>query len=122
MAVQQQGTENRQGDWIAHIDTSWLRIGAEWDQEPDWLRTTIVPARESLLFLCWIQERTLLPRQEELRAVDGAGGLVGALLALTTEERDDWLSYRKRLAWRLGERFEPSARAVEVYRSWGFAF
>ncbi|HEX3270934.1 MAG TPA: hypothetical protein VHR15_09810 [Ktedonobacterales bacterium] len=121
MTIQHQGADNRQGDWIAQMDASWLHIGAEWD-EPEWLRTTIVPAREPLLFLLWIEERTLLARQEELRAVGGACGLVGALKALTPEERDDWLNYRKRLAWRLGERFEPSAPAEELYRSWGFAF
>jgi hypothetical protein len=122
MEVQHQVTDGRRGDWVAQMDASWLRIGAEWAEEPEWLRTTIVPARESLLFLLWIEERTLLARQEELRSVDGARGLVGALMALTPEERDDWLSYRKRLAWRLAERFEPSAAAVELYRSWGFAF
>jgi hypothetical protein len=119
-AIQHQVTQGRRGDWIAQMDASWLRIGAQWE-EPEWLRTTIVPARESLLFLLWIEERTLLPRQEELRAIDGQTGFVATLMALTPEERDDWLSYRTRLAWRLAERFEPSTPAVEVYRSWGFA-
>jgi hypothetical protein len=122
MAVQHQVTDGSRGDWVAQVDASWLHIGAEWPDELDWLRTTIVPARESLLFLLWVEERTLLPRQEELRAIDGAYGLVGALLALTPEERDDWLRYRRRLAWRLAARFEPSPAAVELYRSWGLAF
>src|SRR5262245_7146503 len=111
MAIQRQVNDGRQGDWVAQMDSSWLRIGAEWN-EPDWLRTTIVPAREPLLFLLWIEERTLLVRQEELRAVDGAYSFVGALKALTPEERDDWMNYRKRLAWRLDKRFEPSLAAV----------
>jgi hypothetical protein len=122
MAVPHQETDGRWGDWVAQVDARWLQIGAEWPEEPEWLRTTILPARESLLFLLWIEERTLLPRQEELRAVDGARGLVGALRALTADERNDWLGYRKHLAWRLAERFEPSAQAVELYRSWGYAF
>ena len=81
-----------------------------------------MPAREALLFLLWIEERTLLPRQEELRAIDGQTGFIATLMALTPEERDDWLSYRKRLAWRLSERFEPSAAAEALYRAWRFAF
>jgi hypothetical protein len=122
LATKNRPAGGRQGDWVAQVDAGWLRLGAEWNA-PDWLRTTILPARETLLFLgVWVEERTLLPRQEALRAIDGARGLVGALMALTREEREDWMDYRTRLAWRLAKRFEPAKEAVDLYRSWGFAF
>jgi hypothetical protein len=121
-ATQDQAPSGRRDDWIAQVDADWLRLGAKWTAEPEWLRTTVVPARESLLFLLWVEERTLLPRQEQLRAIDGAGGLVAALRALTSKERGDWLGYRQRLVWRLAERFIPSAPAEDLYRDWGYAF
>jgi hypothetical protein len=107
--------------WREEPQGAWLRIGAEWDDAPEWLRTTITPTREALLFLVWIEERLLLSRQKELRAVDAAEGFLAALWALTPAERGDWLAYRGKMVWRLADRFDPEPSAVALYTTWGYA-